>query len=158
MAYTHADGRIITVITGKFKMLASEAINAGDLVAQSLTSGAGVALASAGPTTATTLITTAATHVACEKMALGAWGDCALAVEIQDPPTVAAGGVWTKGSLVAGTTEIGEPLYLSPTAGEATSVAQIASSALIKQFVGYVLDTDRIILSPLMSKVAPTNT
>ena len=158
MAYTHADGRIVKEITGKMLMLASEAVKAGDLVAQSLTSGAGVTLAIAGPTTATTLITTAATHVACEDIALGAQGWCALAVEIQDPPTVAAGGVWTKGSLVAASTEIGEPLYLSPTAGEATSVAQVASSALIKQFVGYVLDTDRIILAPLMSKVAPTNT
>ena len=157
MAYTHADGRIIHEITGKMLMLASEAIKAGDLVAQSLTSGAGITLAIAGPTTATTLITTAATHVAMEDIASGSFGWCALAVEIQDPPTV-SGATWTKGSLIAATTEIGEPLYLSPTAGEATSVAQVASSALIKQFVGYVLDTDRIILAPLMSKVAPTNT
>lgn len=157
MAYTHADGRIINVVTGPMRMLVSEAVKAGDLIAQSLTSGAGATLAIAGPTTATTLITTAATHVACEDIAAGSQGQCALAVEIIDPPTV-SGSTWSKGSLVAATTEIGEPLYLSPTAGEATSVAQVASSALIKQFVGYVLDSDRIILAPLMSKVAPTNT
>ncbi len=154
MAYTHADGRIITALSTPFRVKCVAASEAGDLVGCPTAATGGVTL-SYHTTTATLLSTRAAWAVMLEKTAAAAWGWCALAVEITDPCTIAAEGVVTRGSLVADTSEIMEPLYLSGTAGQAESTAPTASAtALVKQYVGYVVDIDRVILAPTMQILA----
>ena len=144
MAYTHADGRIIQKARGRFRALAATAVMAGDLVY--MAGSTGVLLA----TNVTTggAFTKDAWAVACENIASGSEGWCALAVEIKDPDTISTtGGAVTIGA-IATTADIMSPLYLSATAGEATSTAPTASSSVIKQYVGYILSVDRIILAP----------
>jgi len=145
MAYTHADGRIIHAASRRFRVLSSVAVKAGDLVYMAGSTG----LALATQTTAASALTTAADFVACEDIAAAGTGWCALAVELKAPDTIGAGGAVTAGTL-ATTADIGAPLYLAASAGCATSTAPSAASAVIKQYVGYVLSTDRVILSPLV--------
>ncbi len=152
MAYTHADGKIIHATSKRFRCLAASAIIAGELVYMAGSTG----ILPATQTTTASALTTQATAVACEDIALGATGWCALSVEIKDPDTIGAGGAVTQGSL-ATTADIMASLYLHSTAGEATSSAPTASTTVIKQYVGYVLSIDRAILHPLPVSMSKTN-
>jgi len=150
MAYTHADGRIIFAVTQKFQAKAGSAVKAGDLVGNSYAALSAGVVPATQVTTATIAITQAAWAVALEDIAAAAWGWCALAVEIKDPDTIStSGGTVTKGSLAL-TADIMAKLYLG-TGGEATSTAPTASSGTVKQYVGYVLNDDRILLAPTMT-------
>ncbi len=147
MAYTHADGRQIVALSTPFLVKAGVAVEAGDLVYMASSAGVGLALHT---TTATLLTTVAAWAVAIERIAAAATGWCALSVEITDPPTIGSEGAVTQGSVVADTSEIGEALYLSGTAGQATSTAPTAAAtSLVKQYVGYVTAIDKVILAPM---------
>jgi len=130
---------------------AAVAVKAGDLLAKgAAASTAGVILA-LHTTTATLLTNVAAFAVAIEDIAAAAYGWCALAVEITDPPTIGDEGIPSQGSLVAATDEILENLYLSGTGGQATSTApSAAATALVKQYVGWVTAIDKIVLAPNM--------
>jgi len=158
MAYTHAAGRIILHSWGRFRARAATTIAAGEM--GYFASSAGILQAT--QTTTASAITSAADCVACEKIESGATGWFALAVEMKDPATIAAGGVVTQGSVVADTSEICEALYLAATAGQAVSGATTASSLLIKQYVGFVTAIDRYILGPgnlaMNSFILPTCT
>ena len=147
MAYTHADGRIIHATSKRFRVLAKVAVKAGDLVY--MADSTGIALAT--KTTAATALTTAANFVACENIAIAGTGWCALSVELKARDTIATGGVVTAGTLCT-TADIGAALYCG-TSGEATSTAPTAGSVVIKQYVGYILSTDRVILAPMQAVI-----
>ena len=130
MAYADFTGKIILHSWGRFRFTAGEDIEAGDLITK-----AGL-IADAEDSKP-------ADAVACEKVANGADGWAALAVEIKKPPTVATGGGVTAGdhSGTAGTV-----LYLDGSADQGQAIEDVGT---ISQTVGWVLSADRVLLLPM---------
>ena len=128
MAYTDFAGKIILHSWGRFRMVATEAVSAGDIVTKD---GYKADADNNRP----------AWCIACEDIAANATGFFAKKVEIRKVPTIATGGGVTAGDHSG---PAGDVLWLSATGGDAseTPVANIG------QVVGRVLSTDRILLEP----------
>lgn len=128
MAYTDFDGKIILRRWGKSKMTIAATIAVGDLVSKE------GELADANANRPVY-------RVACQSGVSGGVISVAKGVEIRKPSTIGARGVPTAGDH-GGTAK--DVLWLSATAGKA-SETPVAS---IGQMVGYVVDSERIVLEP----------
>lgn len=133
MAYTDRNKKTILHSWGRFRGILYAAAAVGDLLACD-TSNDGFKLATTtGPATAVA--------VACEDGAAGETIDMCLAAEVEAPYYLSS-GVWTAYTLAASGDET-SPLYLSSTAGKASS-----TSGTTVQQVGYMLSTTKAILCP----------
>lgn len=130
MAYADFGGKIILHSWGRFRFTAAEDIEAGDLITK-----AGL-IADAEDSKP-------ADAVACEKVASGAVGWAALAVEIKKPPTVAVGGGVTAATHGA---TVGTVLYLDGSADQGQAIEDVGT---ISQTVGWATALDRVLLLPM---------
>lgn len=137
LAFTDRDGKTVLHSWGRFRATAFEAVVVGDLLALKSATGTSVQFADDASGQA-------AMAVACQNIAAGATGWCALAVELKAPTTIATGGVATQTYFDDGTSvDIGQPLYLDD---EGKCDETIGSTT--KQLVGYQIARDRILLAP----------
>lgn len=141
MAYTFTDrdGKTILHSWGRFRATVLADVVVGDLLG----------LYATGATLSVQLANEAATAVAagavaCQDIAAGKTGWCALAAELKAPTTIATGGVATQTYFDDGTSmDIGQPLYLSD-AGKMSSTV----GGTTAQQVGFSVARDRIVIVP----------
>lgn len=138
LAFTDRNEKIVLHSWGRFRARVLAAVVTGDLLGLYGTGDDVMQLANEAATAV------GAIAVACQNIAAGETGWCAMAAELKAPTTIGAGGAVTQTYFDdASDTDIGQPLYLND-AGKVDETAGTTTA----QAVGYNIARDRIILVP----------
>ena len=140
MSYTFADqdGKVILHSWGRFRATVLAAVVVGDLLGRKSATTTSMQLANEASTSVV------AEAIACQNIAAGETGWCALAVEVKAPVSIGTGGVVTRTYFDNGTNkDIGQSIYLSD-AGKISS----SPGGTTVQVVGFNPSRDRLVIVP----------